>query len=89
MSWLIPDRMLQLQWLNEITQLKIQWQRVDMKFAGGVVMQGALNQFGEILTDTKDTGQRNNDIGWLIPVGRFSKELWMLIWTTDAVSSLM
>eukprot|EP00975_Prorocentrum_lima_P017896 3775534-Prorocentrum_lima.AAC.1 len=49
-------------------------QPVTLKLAGGVVTQGAMTQYGEIMPGAND---EKSDIGWIAPVCRLTKELGM------------
>ncbi len=54
---------------------------VDMKLAGGRIIQGAMTQYGEVMPPPPDRGAGT---GWILPVQRLIKELGMeLVWNVD------
>ena len=71
------------EWWNEIIVRKEKGRPVKLRLAGGVTVQGAMTQFGEVMTG--ETTQ--SDIGWILPVNRVAYELGMkLHWTSDGVT---
>eukprot|EP00975_Prorocentrum_lima_P065316 12902759-Prorocentrum_lima.AAC.1 len=53
-------------------------QPVPLKLAGGVVTQGAMTQYREVMLGATD---ERSDIDWVVPVCRLTQELGMkLIW---------
>ena len=56
---------------------------MNTNLAGGIVTPGVTNQWGEIMINADETGGSRNDIGWLAPVTRLSKELGVKILWED------